>query len=124
MESKMRKTFKSLALAALVAVGTISVTANSYAGGYHGGGGWRGGGGHGWNGGGYRGGWGGGYRGGYYRGGNGWGWGVAAGLLGLGVGAALSAPYYNGYYAQPYACYPNGYCGGVPRYYNPYWPYP
>lgn len=110
---------KSLAVAAIVAIGTIAYTADSYAGGRHGGGGgWRGGGGHAWNGGrGY-------YRGGGW-GGRGIGLGIAAGVLG-GVAAGLAGGYaygypYGGYgYAPaPYACYPNGYCGGVPRYYYP-----
>jgi hypothetical protein len=72
---------------------------------WHGGfgsGGWHGGGWHGGFGG-YRGGWGGwhggwGYRGGWYPGAV-----VGGALLGLGVGAALAAPYY---YAPPPAYYP------------------
>ncbi|NIJ08844.1 hypothetical protein FHS31_002468 [Sphingomonas vulcanisoli] len=89
----MRKFITSALAGLALASSAIGVAAPADAQRFHGGGGYRGG----WHGG-YRGGWGGGA--------------VAAGIIGLGVGAAIaSRPYYGGYkgyapgyyYDDPYA---------------------
>src|SRR4029077_3778706 len=55
-----------------------------------------------WGGGWHGGGWhGGGWHGGGWRGG-GWGWGAAGLAIGTGLALAATAPYYGGYYADPY----------------------
>jgi hypothetical protein len=80
----------------LALAGVVVAAAPAEARGYHGGGGGFHGGGYG-----YRGG----YRGGYYGGGA-----VAAGIIGLGVGAALASNY--GYYGRPYGYYGGYYAPG------------
>lgn len=66
----------------------------------------------------WRGGYGGHYGGGYYRHGGGSGAAVAAGILGLGVGAAIASSN-RGYYDRPYYYarpYPRGYYYAPPAY--------
>lgn len=96
---------------------------HGFSGGRWGGRGWNGGGRYAWGGGGYRG-WRGGYRGGYYRGWRGYGYRhgyggyYAAGILGLGVGAALASPYYyDDYYDRP-GYYDDGYAYAPRRVYS------
>jgi hypothetical protein len=98
------KKYLTAALAALTLGGSIvagaapaSAEPGHWGGGYHGG---------------YHGGWGGGYRGGYR--GPGYGGVLAAGVLGLGLGAVIGGQHY--YYAPPPAYYAGpsyyGYYGG------------
>jgi hypothetical protein len=70
----------------------------------------------------------GGYRGGRYHRGRGWGpgAGIAAGIIGLGIGAALAPRYYYDepppYYGPPRYYAPPAYYYDGPRYYRePYW---
>ena len=88
----MANRIRKLTVAATLLSG-LAFVAPAMADGHGGGGGWHGGG----HGGGYNGGHGGGH-------GNGWGW----GLFGLGLGLALTAPYYPPTYYQP-TYYPPAY---------------
>lgn len=111
----MRSVIKGIVAASLLAGATFAAAAPAEAQRWHGGGGY------------YHGGYGGGYHGGWHRGGVSTGTAVAAGLLGLGVGAAIASSdrgpryYDDGYYAPPpaygYGYYappppPPGYYGG------------
>ncbi|SFR87883.1 hypothetical protein [Sphingomonas jatrophae] len=118
MRTSMKTFVAGLALSSAMVVATAPADAQR----------WRGGGGPGWGrgyygggpvfrGGGWRGGYRGGYRGyyrPYYRGYDRTGVAIGAGLLGLGVGAAIASanrPYYDGYYGGP-AYYGGGYAWG------------
>jgi len=124
-----------VSLSAAVLAATLLASAPALA--FHGGGGFHGGGFGGFHGGGFnaggfhpggfnagvaRGGW---ANRGYANRGFGRGWGVAAGVAGLGLGLAATAPYwgYDAYYPYDYGygCYP-GY-PGYPGYGCPYYGY-
>jgi hypothetical protein len=102
LEVLMRKILTAGLAALTIAGGAVATTAPADAAPYHGGGSWHGGGG------GYHGGYG--YRGGYGYGGAA----LAAGVIGFGLGAALSGPY-NGYgygYGYGPGYYASDYYGG------------